>query len=333
MKSGYTSVLTAFCLLIFLMYHDAVAQDIFPEQIRGYWVADGSIFSNRIREVRDIEFGFTYLGYRFEKNKLCISYNPFETNRCISDAKFKGDTLWVLETPLYILRFLDQQTIDLTKINGGITQRLRKISSSDFKYKADSVYQATPEVHPIHESLFSILFFFNSLIIYPAPRADQVISIELTVTSKGNVEDVKVLSDHSRIRKRWFRRSLIDSSGEWLPAMVENMPVNCRLKLDLVRVGYKTLEAEEKAWKYYNNALRYITKSNYTGALINLNDALVYAPGNPRLLFTRAVCHFYLKDEKKQCEDVLKAKEGCPFIPTAMADEQLGILVECFKGQ
>lgn len=304
-----------------------------PEQFQGNWVADGSVFSNQIREVRDPEFGFNYLGFRFGINEFCISYNPFETLRCFTDVVFKDDTLWVMESPMYLFRSVSKDQMDFVRINGGITQKLKRLNTQDINYEPGVLYQSQPGIHPIHKSIFSSIFFFNSLVIYPAPREDQVITIEFTVTSAGTVENIQILSSHSRLRRRWFLNSMLDSSGEWIPAMVDNKPVNCRIKLELVRVGYRTLEAEEKAWRYYNFALRQITKKDYAGAVSNLNAALVYTPGNPRLLFTRSVCHFYLKDEKKQCEDVIRARESCPFIPTAIADEELGILVECYKRQ
>ena len=304
-----------------------------PDFLVGTWVADGSVFSNQIREVRDPDFGFNYLGFRFERNQFCLSYNPYETFRCFTNLSFNNDTLWVMSTPMYLIKSAGQDQLDFIRLNGGISQRLKKQNVQQAAYRPDSLYQSQPDIHPVHKSIFSSIFFFNSLVIYPAPREDQIISIEFTVTAGGNIQDIRILSSHSRLRRRWFLRSMLDSSGEWLPAIVNGKPVNCRIKLELVRVGYKTLEAEEKAWRYYNYALRQITKKNYAAALISLNDALVYTPGNPRLLFTRSVCHFYLKDEKKQCEDVISAKESCPFIPTAMADEELGIIVECFKRQ
>lgn len=309
------------------------SQHNIPAELQGNWVAEGSVFSHQIREVRDPDFGFNYLSFRFDQDRFCISYNPFETFRCFSNVEFKQDTLWVLGSPMYLIKEADEMSIELIRINGGVTQRLKKFEESVMVYKTDSLYRSRPGLHPTHSSIFSSIFFFNSLVIYPAPREDQVITIELTVTASGAVRDVEVLSSHSRLRRRWFLRSMLESSGEWIPAKVDGKPVDCRIKLELVRVGYKTLEAEEKAWRYYNYALRQITKKNYPDALNGLNAALVYTPGNPRMLFTRAVCHFYLKDEKKQCEDVIRAKESCPFIPTAMADEELGILVECFKRQ
>lgn len=304
---------------------------IFPKHIQGTWVAEGSVYSNQIREVRDPDFGINYLQYRFESKRFCISYNPYETYRCFGNLRFTGDTLWVMGAPMYLLKRKSEEELDLIRINGGIIQKLKRVGLKDAVYSPDSVYRAQQGLNPTHQTLFSTLFFFNSLVIYPAPKEDQVISLEMTVTASGQVRDVEVLSDHSTLRRRWFLRSMLDSSGEWLPAEVNGQPVTCRIKIELIRVGYKTLEAEEKAWRYYNIALRYITKNNYKSALIMLNDALVFTPGNARILFTRAACYFYLKDEKKQCEDVLKARESCPFIPTAMADEELGILVECFK--
>lgn len=304
-----------------------------PEHLQGNWMAEGSVFSNQIKEVRDPEYGFSYLGFRFGSNEFCLSYNPYETFRCFTDVEFKSDTLRVMGTPMYFFRSVTADQMEFIRINGGIIQKLKRLNTQEINFEPGTLYQSQPGIHPIHKSIFSSIFFFNSLVIYPAPREDQVITIEFTVTSAGTVENVQVLSSHSRLRRRWFLNSMLDSSGEWVPAMVNGRPVNCRIKLELVRVGYKTLEAEEKAWRYYNLALRQITKKDYAGAVINLNAALVYTPGNPRLLFTRSVCHFYLKDEKKQCEDVMRARESCPFIPTAIADEELGILVECYKRQ
>ena len=319
--------------LSFFIIGSALGDVVFPKHIQGTWVAEGSVYSNQIREVRDADFGFNYLQYRFEPKRFCTSYNPYETFRCFGNLKLSGDTLWVMGSPMYLMKRKSDDLMDLIRINGGIVQRLQRLTIPHAVYRPDSIYLAQPGLNPTHQTIFSSLFFFNSLVIYPAPREDQIISLEMTITASGQVRDVQVLSDHSRLRRRWFLRSMLDSSGEWIPAEVDGRPVSCRIKIELIRVGYKTLEAEEKAWRYYNAALRYITKNNYKNALISLNDALVYSPGNPRLLFTRAACHFYLKDEKRQCEDVLKARESCPFIPTAMADEELGILVECFKRQ
>gem|GEM_PF-1089241 len=302
-----------------------------PEKFWGTWVAEGSLFSHTIREIRDPEFGINYLQYRFDRDGFCLSFNPFETARCFGDIKINGDTLSVLGVPTYLFEFRDSQRLRLTRMQGGLVQELTRSKNNQSVIDPDSTYQSGPGLHPTHKSLFSSIFFFNSLVIYPAPKSDQPIVIEFTVTSRGQVRDIEIISPHSKLRKRWFRNSMLQSSGEWYPATIRGTPVSCRIKLELIRVGYKTLEAEEKSWKLYSAALKYITKSDYTKALIMLNDALVYLPGNARYLFTRAACHFYLKDEKRQCEDVLKAKETCPFIPTAMADEELGILVECFK--
>lgn len=315
----------------FLQVCSGFAQNSFSLNLQGTWVAEGSVFSHTIKEVRDPEFGINYLQYRFQNNQMCVSYNPFETTKCFSDIKFEGDTLIVFGSPMYLIERIGFDEINFTRINSGITQRLKKMNGSKFMYKSDSVYRSELGLHPTHVAIFSSFFFFNSLVIYPAPRADQSIMIEFTVTAQGQVKDVSVISEHSQLRRRWFKNSLINSSGEWIPALINGKPVDCRMKLELIRVGYKTLEAEEKGWRLYSNALKYITKNDYKNALINLNDALVYLPGNARFLFTRAACHFYLKDEKKQCADVLKARETCPFIPTAMADVELGILVECFR--
>lgn len=302
-----------------------------PDRVLGIWVAEGSFFSQTIREIRDPEFGINYLQYRFERDVFCISYNPIETARCFNDVKLQGDTLSVSGVPTYLVEFKHSEKLHLTRLQGGIVQEFTRPKNSHLVIDQDSTYRAGPGLFPTHKSLFSSIFFFNSLVIYPAPRSDQPIVIEFTVTSGGQVRDIEIISPHSRLRKRWFRNSMLRSSGEWYPATIRGTPVNCRIKLEMIRVGYKTLEAEEKAWRLYSAALKFITKSEYTKALIMLNDAMVYTPGNARFLFTRAACHFYLKDEKSQCEDVLKAKETCPFIPTAMADEELGILVECFK--
>lgn len=302
-----------------------------PEKFHGIWVAEGSLFSHTIREIRDPEFGLNYLQYRFDANELCISYNPFETARCFGDLTIKGDTLSILGVPAYLFKFKDSQHLSITRLQSGDFQELKKTEINSSLVEPDSVYRSGPGLHPIHKSIFSSIFFFNSLVIYPAPRSDQPIVIEFTVTSRGQVKDIEIISPHSRLRNRWFRNSMLQSSGEWYPATIRGTPVNCRIKIELIRIGYKTLETEEKAWRLYNAALRYITKSEYAKALILLNDALLFTPQNARFLFTRAACHFYLKDEKKQCEDVLKARETCPFIPTAMADEELGILVECYK--
>jgi hypothetical protein len=326
----YWLIYPAFSIFLTLGFFKSSASGL-PEKFLGVWVAEGSFFSHTIREIRDPEFGINYLQYRFERDGFCVSFNPFETARCFGDLKISGDTLSILGVSTFLFEFRDTQRLSLTRLQGGLVQELTRPKNNQFVVDTDSTYQSGPGLHPTHKSLFSSIFFFNSLVIYPAPRSDQPIVIEFTVTSRGQVKDIKIISPHSKLRKRWFRNSMLQSSGEWYPATIRGTPVNCRIKLELMRVGYKTLEAEEKAWKLYSAALRYITKSEYAKALIMLNDAMVYLPGNARFLFTRAACHFYLKDEKRQCEDVLKAKETCPFIPTAMADEELGILVECFK--
>ena len=214
---------------------------------------------------------------------------------------------------------------------GGTRTRLTRLDEFRVADASQSVRKATAKAHPIHIGPFARLFFFNSLVIYPAPREDQRIRLEFTITSSGVVQDVSVLSRHSALRKRWFRNTLLQTSSQWIPAFVNGKPVDTRLSLDIIRTGYRTIEAEEKGARHYAKAAQKITEKDYAGALLHLNDALVHAPQNPRYLYNQAVCYFYLKDERKQCQKLLQAREICPFIPTAMADEQLGILVECYR--
>ncbi|MFZ9503522.1 MAG: hypothetical protein ACO263_03025 [Cyclobacteriaceae bacterium] len=63
--------------LSFFIIGSALGDVVFPKHIQGTWVAEGSVYSNQIREVRDADFGFIYLQYRFEPKRFCTSYNPY----------------------------------------------------------------------------------------------------------------------------------------------------------------------------------------------------------------------------------------------------------------
>lgn len=298
----------------------------------GIWVAEGSRFSNKIREVRDPDFGITYLHYLFYPDRVCFGYNAFETAGCYSSATYSGDTIKLYGQPAYLLKRISEREIHMMRLQaGGSTVKLRRMSDFRMADQSGVIHAATETVHPIHIGPFVNLFFFNSLVIYPAPRTDQSIQVEFTVTANGFVQDIVILSRHSKLRRRWFISTLQGTSMQWIPAMVNGKPVSSRVSLEIIRTGYHTLDAEEKAARHYVRAAELITKREYASALLHLNDALVHAPGNPRYLYNQAVCFFYLKDERKQCQRLLQAREACPFIPTAMVDEQLGIMVECYR--
>lgn len=299
--------------------------------LSGVWIAEGSKYSNELKPVTDAEFGVQYLQYVFEGDQLCYGFNAYELTGCYSSVTYRNDTALVYGRPLFVLNRKSPDRIQLTRLQNGNMVMLNRMRDGRVAYVSDSVYRPGPMFHPVHGSRFASNFFFNSLVIYPAPRADQKIVVDFTVMANGDIRDAVIISSHSKMRNRWFRNSLVATSGEWIPAMAEGKPVNCRIRLEILRTGYKTISASEKAFQYYQRATAQITKTNYAAAIGHLNDALVYEPNNARLLYTRAVCHFYLKDERKQCENILKAREICPFIPTAMVDEQLGIMVECYK--
>ncbi|MBM3177175.1 MAG: hypothetical protein FJZ78_04130 [Bacteroidetes bacterium] len=299
--------------------------------LSGIWIAEGSKYSNELKPVTDPEFGVQYLQYVFEGDQLCFGFNAYELTGCYSSVTYRNDTALVYGRPLFVLNRQSPDRIQLTRLQNGNMVVLNRMRDNQVTYARDSVYRPGPSFHPVHGSRFASNFFFNSLVIYPAPRADQKIVVDFTVMANGDVRDTQIISAHSKMRNRWFRNSLVATSGEWIPAMAEGKPVNCRIRLEILRTGYKTISASEKAYQYYQKATAQITKTKYAAAIGHLNDALVFEPTNARYLYTRAVCHFYLKDERKQCENIIKAREICPFIPTAMVDEQLGIMVECFK--
>lgn len=303
-----------------------------PGQPDGIWVAEGSRFSNTIKPVTDPEFGIDYLHYLFYPERICFGFNPYETAGCYSGVTYDGDTIRVNGIAAFHLARKGPDRIQLTRLPVG-TAITKLVRMQEFRVVGSmgGAMPATSMSHPVHIGPFINLFFFNSLVIYPAPRADQSIRVAFTVTADGMVQDVEVLSKHSRLRRRWFVNTLLGTQMQWIPALVNGKPVHSRVTLEVIRTGYTTITAEEKGMRFYSKAAQLITRKDYAGALLYLNDALVHSPRNPRYLYNQAVCYFYLKDERKQCQKLLQAREICPFIPTAMADEQLGILVECYK--
>lgn len=303
----------------------------FGEIPEGVWVAEGSRFSSTIRPIQDQEFGITYMHYLFLNDRLCFGYNAYETTGCYNAVVYSGDTIRIFDRPAFLYQLVNPNTMVLTRL-GPDARPVRLFRQDEFRVADDpqAVHKPTATVHPIHIGSFADQFFFNSLVIYPAPKNDQVVQVEFTVNAQGFVTDPVILSPHSRTRRRWFINTLLAGSQSWLPATINGRPVACRIRLDVVRIGYRALEAQERAQRYYTYAMTRMSRGEYAAAVRSLNDALVHTPDNPRFLYHQAICYFYLKDEKKQCTSLLRAAELCPFIPASMTDPQLGIRVECF---
>ena len=320
-----------FCLFSSIVAAGGTSAESANQKLSGIWVAEGSRFSSTIRPVQDQEFGFSYLHYIFLEDRMCFGYNAFETTGCYNSVEYTGDTIRIFGRPAFHFQFPERNTMILTRL-GPEARPTRLFRQDEFRVADDpsALHKPTQTVHPIHLGSFAEQFFFNSLVIYPAPKNDQIIRVEFTVNAQGFVSDPVILSPHSRTRRRWFTNTLLGTSQTWLPATINGRPVASRIQLNVVRVGYRTLEAQERAQRHYAYAMTRISRGEYAAAVRSLNDALVHSPGNPRFLYYQAVCYFYLKDEKKQCISLLKAREACPFLPTSMTDPQLGIMVECF---
>jgi hypothetical protein len=314
---------------ILLICSIALQAQISSEALQGDWIQVGSKFEPSVGKEYQGFFNLIYLRMSFRGNAVTISYNSIEQGHITVPYFIRGDTL-VTGKNRSKLDFHGPNEMSLTHANENMPVLFTKLlpgSLSDLS--PDSTYNASMHVCPKFNGNLTRLFFDAGLIDFPAVKHDRIIAVEFDLKKDGNIQNVKIESDHSAWRNNLFRKALIKSRPNWQVPIVNDQPVSTHLQFNVIRIGGKTIRDRQVAERHFRYALD-IIKSNPDEALKRLTMAISLVPDNAKYYFYRALVYYYMLNTDMMCQNMVLAKSLCPFLPTGFVDQKEQIQVNCF---
>lgn len=308
------------------------------DQLLGLWVKCKAEMKDGSRIVDHADCGMSFLKYRFNKNgsveqstnplfiqdkqKYKLSNNVLAIGMVKYDVlKLAGDTLEIAEiipntddSKIKTFYFVKTQSLEIPG---------KRLYNEDVK---DSVYEANNFLFPEFDAHIDEL-----MKLIPSPYQRSVLQLRFIVNKEGKIKDVTIEKQDST--KQEFNNSVVDgfksSNSFWLPARMDNKPVNTSVELILTFtsvpvVGKRTMNAasvqcpfllpvtfgkplssDDKQLddSYFNKAADEAKNQDYAKAIEYLTQCIQINDIDLDAYYLRALCNLKLGNKDKACDD------------------------------